>query len=260
MKIVILYLSIFSIIFLSKPYSFAQITVEIPQKLHHFGQIAENEGTVTHKFAVVNQGNEPLIIQKVIPDCGCTTPHWTLKPIATKDTGNIDITFNPENKKGHFKKIITVHTNGNPPVIFLEIEGEVIQKNTSKDTLKNNILAPIQLQHFFEYEQKDFLPQAFQKIEKDVKSYYQEKKQPLQVKIIGSASFVPTKKYTSNRALAKARAEQAAIITQNWLKQHQILYQSVEQEIQVVGKKYNADAQKNKTIYQKYQYITITFF
>lgn len=258
MKIGILYLSIF-ILFLSKFDSFAQATVEIPQKSHHFGQIAENEGSVTHRFIVINQGDEPLVIQKVIPDCGCTTPQWTLKPIATKDTGSIDITFQPENRKGHFKKTITVHTNGNPPIIFLEIEGEVVQKKNA-DSSQNSVLQPIELKHFFEYDEKEFSVNDLQKIENEVIKYYELKKQPIAVKIVGSASRVPTKKFTSNQALAEARAKQAALITQNWLKQIQVPHQEIEQKTQVIGKKYAADAQKNKRLYQQFQYITVTFF
>ena len=49
---------------------------EFEKKLHDFGTIKEEIGSVTTQFEFKNTGDSPLIIQRVSASCGCTTPTY----------------------------------------------------------------------------------------------------------------------------------------------------------------------------------------
>ncbi len=93
---------------------------------YDFGQIEEDNGKVSVKFTIKNEGDSPLIITRVIASCGCTTPEWTKEPIAPGKTGDIKITYNPKGPPGPFSKTISVYSNGKTGSFVLTIRGEVI--------------------------------------------------------------------------------------------------------------------------------------
>ena len=96
------------------------------QTTHDFGQFAEKDGEVSHTFIVTNAGNSPLVINRVIASCGCTSPQWTSEPIAPGDKGEITITYDPEGRPGTFNKSISVYSNGKRGSFILSIKGEVL--------------------------------------------------------------------------------------------------------------------------------------
>ncbi len=67
-----------------------------------FGDIRESAGSVSHVFTVMNNGELPLVISRVIGSCGCTTPDWTKEPIAPGKTGQVKVTYNPSKKLKSF--------------------------------------------------------------------------------------------------------------------------------------------------------------
>jgi hypothetical protein len=100
--------------------------LSITEDAYDFGTIAESEGAVSHTFIVKNEGNRPLVIKRVIPSCGCTSPDWTKEPIAPGETGEVVITFNPNGRSGPFTKTVSVYSNGKKGSYVLVIKGEVI--------------------------------------------------------------------------------------------------------------------------------------
>src|SRR5690554_2298404 len=56
----------------------AQLSFE--KKVHDFGSIKEEGGTVAYTFEFTNTGQMPLVIHNVRASCGCTTPEWTRTP------------------------------------------------------------------------------------------------------------------------------------------------------------------------------------
>jgi len=77
-------------------------------------------------FTVKNTGDKPLIISKVQPSCGCTTPKWTNEPIAPGKTGTIGVNYDT-NRPGEFLK--TIQVSSNDPVngnTTLHIKGNVL--------------------------------------------------------------------------------------------------------------------------------------
>lgn len=93
-----------------------------------FGDIKEAAGLVAHDFVVMNNGELPLVISRVVASCGCTTPEWTKEPIAPGKTGVVKVTYNPSGRPGKFVKTISVYSNGKANGNYiLTIRGNVIQ-------------------------------------------------------------------------------------------------------------------------------------
>lgn len=95
------------------------------QTSHDFGTIKEADGKVSHTFKIKNEGDGPLVLTRVIASCGCTTPEWTKEPIAPGKTGDINITYDPQDRPGPFSKTISVYSNGKTGSYILTIRGNV---------------------------------------------------------------------------------------------------------------------------------------
>ncbi len=61
-------------------------------------------------FTVKNVGDKPLIISRVQPSCGCTSPEFSQDPILPGKTGKIKIHYDT-NRVGEFQKLIEVYSN-----------------------------------------------------------------------------------------------------------------------------------------------------
>ena len=83
---------------------------------YDFGTVEEGPAA-EHVFTFTNTGKEPLIIQRVQPSCGCTTPDWTKEPIAPGKTGMIKSSYGTQGRPGHFEKTMTVFTNAGTKMV-----------------------------------------------------------------------------------------------------------------------------------------------
>ena len=102
----------------------AQIKFE--KTTHDFGSFSESNPKVTCVFAFENVGEQPLVINQAIASCGCTVPEYTKEPVKPGEKGEIKVTYNGAGKfPGHFKKSITVRTNGAVEMTRLYIEGDM---------------------------------------------------------------------------------------------------------------------------------------
>ena len=102
----------------------ASITV-VGDAVHDFGDIKESDGAVSHSFTVLNNGELPLVISRVIGSCGCTTPEWTKEPIKPGKTGKVVATFDPKNRPGPFNKNVQIATSAHSEKIIVRIIGTV---------------------------------------------------------------------------------------------------------------------------------------
>lgn len=103
---------------------------------YDFGEILEVDGPVSHDFMFTNNGTLPLVISKVQPSCGCTTPEWTKEPIVPMNIGLIKVTYNPKNRPGPFSKTISVYSNAETPTVVLHIKGNVLRNEAVKEEYK----------------------------------------------------------------------------------------------------------------------------
>lgn len=120
---------------------FDQINPNTGQIEYRFGEILEAEGKKTGKFTFTNVGDEPLVIKKVKPGCGCTASNWTKSAVKPGETGFISATYDPKNRPGKFHKAIYVTTNektNNQKILM--IHGNVIPRpKTYKDTFRTHM-------------------------------------------------------------------------------------------------------------------------
>ena len=114
-------LSVFGLTFASAQ---NQAEIKFDQISYDFGTFSESNPIHKTTFTFANVGEAPLVINQVIASCGCTIPKYDKRPIAPGQKGSIDVTYNGTGKfPGHFKKSITVRTNGKVEMTRLYIEG-----------------------------------------------------------------------------------------------------------------------------------------
>ncbi len=101
-----------------------QAVIEFESVVHDFGKIYEGK-TAECVFVFTNKSKVPLILSKVQPGCGCTTPEWPREPIMPGQKGKIKATYNPGSFKGSFGKGITVYSNASNGQVQLTIKGIV---------------------------------------------------------------------------------------------------------------------------------------
>lgn len=108
--------------------TFAQKAAEIKfdKVTHNFGKFSEKSPVVSCTFTFINVGEQPLVVNQAVASCGCTVPEYTKTPIQPGEKGEIKVTYNGTGKfPGHFKKSITVRTNGAVEMTRLYIEGDM---------------------------------------------------------------------------------------------------------------------------------------
>ena len=102
--------------------------IKFDKLTHDFGTFSEKDPVVTCVFTFTNVGDAPLIINQAVASCGCTVPEFTRTPVKPGEKGQIKVTYNGTGKfPGHFKKSITVRTNGKVEMTRLYIEGDMTE-------------------------------------------------------------------------------------------------------------------------------------
>ena len=103
-----------------------QPEIKFDKTVHNFGTFSEKTPVQTAVFAFTNIGKAPLIINQAIASSGCTIPSYTKEPIMPGEKGTVKVTYNGKGKfPGHFKKSITIRTNGKVEMVRLYIEGDM---------------------------------------------------------------------------------------------------------------------------------------
>lgn len=104
--------------------SFAQAKIEFDKLTYNFGTFSETTPVQKCTFTFTNKGDKPLVINQAVASCGCTVPTYTKTPIKPGEKGTVSVTYNGKGKfPGHFKKTITIRTNGVPEMTRLYVEG-----------------------------------------------------------------------------------------------------------------------------------------
>ena len=102
--------------------------IKFEETSHNFGTFPETEPVQKCVFKFTNVGNQPLVINQAVASCGCTVPEYTKTPIPPGGKGTVEVTYNGKGKfPGHFKKSITIRTNGIYAVTRIYIEGNMTE-------------------------------------------------------------------------------------------------------------------------------------
>ncbi len=107
----------------------AQAKIKFTKLTENVGTFSEANPVQKAEFVFTNDGDKPLVINQAIASCGCTVPSYPKEPVAPGQQGKILVTYNGKGKfPGHFKKTITIRTNGEPELTRLFIEGVMTEE------------------------------------------------------------------------------------------------------------------------------------
>ena len=110
-----------------------QAEIKFDKLTHNFGTFSERNPVVNCVFTFTNVGETPLVINQAVASCGCTVPEYTKTPVQPGEKGELKVTYNGTGKfPGHFKKSITVRTNGAVEMTRLYIEGDMEESKEVK--------------------------------------------------------------------------------------------------------------------------------
>ena len=123
-RILFLLLVLFTTGMVSAQQREASITV-VGDAIYDFGDIKEADGDASHTFTLLNNGELPLVISRVVTSCGCTLPEWTNEPIAPGKTGTVKVIYDVTGRPGPFTRTISVYSNGKTGNYVLTIKGDV---------------------------------------------------------------------------------------------------------------------------------------
>lgn len=82
----------------------------MPATEHDFGLLREGSEAF-HLFTINNDGDEPLIIERIKTSCGCTASSTTQDTIAPGAAGEIKVIYKTQNRPGLFHQKVRVFTN-----------------------------------------------------------------------------------------------------------------------------------------------------
>lgn len=85
-------------------------TISFNETTHDYGVVSPKSDGNTF-FLVKNTGDKPLVISRVQPSCGCTTPDFSKEPILPGKTGKINVHYAVDTHPGTFLKSIEVYSN-----------------------------------------------------------------------------------------------------------------------------------------------------
>lgn len=73
-----------------------------------------------------NTGDEPLVVHRVIAECGCTVPGYSSTPVPPGETGEITVRFNGKGRSpGTFTKAVRIRSNARNPREIFFVKGKI---------------------------------------------------------------------------------------------------------------------------------------
>lgn len=100
------------------------IVCENPE--HYFGAVS-NTATVVCDFTIANEGNSPLFIPGVRPDCGCLIARMSDVSLDPGESATLRAEFNLKNRAGpQLRRIVVESNDPAQPRLVLVIAGEAI--------------------------------------------------------------------------------------------------------------------------------------
>jgi hypothetical protein len=81
--------------------------LEFDSMAHDFGDIDDTK-TVSHVFKFRNKTDKTVTILSAHGSCGCTVPDLAKKTYQPSETGEMTVTFNPQNRRGPQPKAVTI--------------------------------------------------------------------------------------------------------------------------------------------------------
>ncbi len=110
---------------------------------HAFGTVSEG-APAEYEFTFKNTSGKPVVIQRVQPSCGCTTPSYSKEPVAPGHSGTVKASYGTTGRPGEFNKTLTVFyvvgDDTNPQTKVLSITGTVEKAPTTSVPENNSMI------------------------------------------------------------------------------------------------------------------------
>ena len=110
---------------------------------HNFGDVARRGGDLVYELHYKNEGDQPLVLTRVVTSCSCLKAHFQHRPLKAGDEGVIRIVYEPQKSEpGAFSKVIQIYSNSaSGRVIFTvqgnALDGERVKVKGDKVKIKN---------------------------------------------------------------------------------------------------------------------------
>jgi hypothetical protein len=101
--------------------------LQVQDPTFDFGEAYQGD-KVSHVYQIANQGDEPLLIDRVRSSCGCTAVLISAKNLPPGGTGELQANFDSSRFRGDVVKTIYLYSNDpNQPVVQLQMQGKVLE-------------------------------------------------------------------------------------------------------------------------------------
>ncbi|RMG44748.1 MAG: DUF1573 domain-containing protein [Candidatus Dadabacteria bacterium] len=99
--------------------------LEIPNAEYDFGSVSQGT-VVSHDFLIKNKGNAPLVIQRIVPACGCTASTLEKNRVAPGEETVVHVEFDTSGFSGEKYKTVRLYSNDfDQPSALLALKGVV---------------------------------------------------------------------------------------------------------------------------------------
>jgi len=137
------------------PFAFAASDLQVKTSTFNFGEIYQGD-KVPHVFEFANQGDDPLVIDRVRSSCGCTAVLVSEKNIPPGGKGELKANFDSARFRGSISKTIYLYSNDPVrPTMQFHLKGTVLeivavepaQINFGRVEAKNPVTAKVVLRN-----------------------------------------------------------------------------------------------------------------
>ncbi len=106
---------------------FKKAQIEFSEPVYNFGTVREGF-KVVHSFDFTNSGNADLVIQRVVPACGCTTSSIDNEKIKPGDSATISVELDTTGFSGNKTKRVRIYTNDfDSPISTVTLAGVILK-------------------------------------------------------------------------------------------------------------------------------------
>ena len=108
----------------------SQPAISLPEVNFNFGK-APQHIALSHTFWIKSTGTDTLVINKVIPGCGCTKAPLQDSVLAPGDSTKLEIIFSTRSYRGFVAKRPYLETNISEEKVYLRIDAELFPEPES---------------------------------------------------------------------------------------------------------------------------------
>lgn len=94
---------------------------------HDFGTVDRRGGDLKVVIPFRNEGDAPLVLTRVITSCSCLKSHFSKRPVAIGEAGEITLTYEPlKADPGTFNKVVQILSNSTDGREIIMIRGNSV--------------------------------------------------------------------------------------------------------------------------------------